>query len=194
LHGEFLRISRMWKREFERIMLRRLYGTKHMENRGIDRDEIASARVQCGNRLPLRFSSFLSLSLSLSLSLFLSLSFWLNVSLSSFSASISIVLLSLSSLSYSFFAFHYIQPIAQIFACLSFSICSRFILRFVYFVFSAKFNLQFSLHALLIFPFCEIHEILCLVLTWWSDLVSFKNISSHALRKMSLFRIFYVYF
>lgn len=101
--------------------IRRLYGTKHTENRGIDRGEITSAKVQCGNRSPLRFSSSLCL---------------LNVSLSSFSASFSVVLSLISFLSYSLSLPLYSTYCADL--CLSLSICSRFLPRFVYFVFFFK--------------------------------------------------------
>lgn len=159
---------------------RRLYGAKHMENRGIDRGEIASARVQCGNRSPLRFS--------------FSLSVWLNVSLSPFSAFFSVVLSRISFLTLSLSLFHYIQLIAQIFACSSFSICSCFLSRFVYFVFFlCKIQPPILTPRITIFPFREIHEILRLALIWRSGSVSIKNTSPHKTFlcvKSLLFRFF----
>lgn len=159
---------RVWK---DNAIRRDYTAQKHMENHEIDRDEIPSARVQCGNRSPLRFSS--------------SLSVWLNVSLSSFSASLSLShfpRISLFSLSFSLPLYSNLlrKPLPL---SLSRSAHVSFLVLSTLSSFSAKFNPQFSLRALLYFPFVKSTKSFVLLLPWRSGSVNVKDISSHALHK-----------
>lgn len=180
LHGEFLQIiSPMWKRRFERIILSYDY-TAQNTWRIAESIEAKSRRRGCNAAI---VCPSVSLPLSLSdlmypflLSLLLSLSYFY------------------ASFFHSFSLFHHIQPIAQIFACLSFSICSRFLSRFVYFVFFlCKIQPPILTPRITIFPFREIHEILCLALTWRSDSVNVKDTSSHALHKNLFLKFLYLF-
>lgn len=149
MYGEFSRIiSRMWKRKLEKTMLSDDYTAQNTWRIAESID--AKSRWRGCNAAIVRPSAFPPLSV------------WLNVSLSPFSAlSLSYFHESLSRLSYSLFLLHYIQPIAEIFACLSFPICSRFLPRFVYFVFLlCKIQPPILTPRITIFSFREIHEIL----------------------------------
>lgn len=107
-----------------------------MENRGIDRGEIASAKVQCGNRSPLRFSFSLCLTY--------------NVSLSPFSAPLSVVLPRISFLV--LFPFFIIFKLLRRSSSVSLDLLDVF---FLVLSTLSSFSAKFSLHALLYFLFAK---------------------------------------
>lgn len=176
MHGEFLRIiSRMWKCEFEKIMLFDDY-TAQNTWRIVESIE-AKSRWQGCNAAIVRPS--------VSPPLFV----WLNVSLSPFSASFSVVLLHVSFLvlffsSTIFNLLHRSLPVS-----LSRSAHVSFLVLSTLSSFSAKFKLQFSLHVLL-FSFREIHEIFVVLLLLDGQVQLVLRISLHILYiKPCLFKL-----